>query len=234
MYYQNTSRVFTTEELNGGKISKPKYQHHSDMKAFFKEVDPVVNSVIAMSDIHSVTTKTIDSMIKKKVINKNVIVITTGDMAGTGKSGPAGDANPYDDYVKILKHCYRFYFVQGNHDIYDKRVFELVNTDGVPCYVHNQVVQTPIGTIAGVSGIVVPDDKVDKSRHKYSNLDYSKWITNLKKQGNIDVMLTHMPPADDALFVPIHMFGHCHEKQYYYHRSDSLCLNMDSRVIKFV
>lgn len=234
-YYSLTTRIYTEEVLNGGKMRKPKYAHHSDMKAMFGDnVPEEITGVIAMSDIHSVTGMTIDSLIKKKTINKGTIVISTGDMAGTGKSGKDGDANPYDDYLKIIPAAHSFYLVQGNHDIYDERIAELTNSDGSPCCVHGHTIQTPIGTIGGINGIVNPDNAVDHTRHKYSAKEYVReyraYIDNPP-----DIFLTHQPPDQHFKpFASIHMFGHCHWKDYHREENGCLLLNMDSRVIKFV
>lgn len=113
LYHETGSRVFTEEILNGGKIHKKKYRHYADINTFFT-AKPQASSdlkVIAMSDIHSITDKVITDLIRKKHINKNTIVITTGDMAGNGRSGAAGDDNPYDSYVKILKAAHSLYLV---------------------------------------------------------------------------------------------------------------------------
>lgn len=228
-YYEHGSKIYTYEVLNGGKMQKPKYVHRADMKAFF---GTDTYKVIAMSDIHSVTNMTVDELIKKNIINKTTVVITTGDMAGIGITGKDGDHNPYDDYVKILKAAYLFYFVQGNHDIYDARVFDLINSNGTPCCVHNKIVDTVIGKIAGVNGIIVPDHARCPDRHKYNKKEYNTWVNHLKDKA-LDIFLTHMPPSETTLMAPIHMFGHCHAKKYYYHQGKSLCLNMDSRVIIF-
>jgi predicted phosphodiesterase len=226
-YIESGSRVFTEECLNGGNINKKKYRHYADLKRFFGDVP--VEKIIAMSDMHSITNNVIDTLVKKGNIDKKTIVICTGDMAGTGRLGAPGDANPYDSYVKILNACYLFYFVQGNHDIYDQRVFSLINTDGTPCCVHNQIIKTPIGIISGVNGI--SSSNVDEMRHKYDSKKYNDWIDRHRKNTDIDIFLTHMPIKYE--FARIHMFGHAHNDKYYQQRGNSICLNMDSRVIMF-
>ena len=40
-----------------------------------------------MSDIHSITTLVVDDLIRKKAIDNNTIVITTGDMEGDFSTG---------------------------------------------------------------------------------------------------------------------------------------------------
>lgn len=203
------------------------------MKACFgDEIAANDLKIIAMSDMHSVTNPVVTQLIRKKHINKNTVVILTGDMAGNGRSGAPGDENPYDSYVEILKHAHSLYFVQGNHDIYDpKALYELHNEDGTPCCVHNTVVQTPIGTIAGVNGIITPN--ADESRHKYTEKQYNSWISKFTKRKDIDIFLTHMPIRRENVFAKVHMYGHAHADKYYYTHNDSLCLNMDSRVIMF-
>lgn len=229
-FIENGSRVFTQEVLNDGKLTKPKYRHYSDLKACFPKADSSVTKVIAMSDIHSVTSQVVDSLIKKGNIDSSTIVICTGDMAGNGRSGPSGDCNPYDDYVKILKAARAFYFVQGNHDIYDERALKLMNSDGTPCCVHGRAIKTPIGVISGLNGIT--NEVEIKERHKYTNDKYKNWVKQIRKMGPIDIFLTHQPFQDNPI-APLHLFGHAHAKKFYTYNGQSLMLNLDSRLVLF-
>uniref|UniRef100_A0A6C0J5D4 Calcineurin-like phosphoesterase domain-containing protein n=1 Tax=viral metagenome TaxID=1070528 RepID=A0A6C0J5D4_9ZZZZ len=44
-----------------------------------------IKRIVAMSDIHGTTSEVIMSLIKRKIIDKDTIVICTGDMGGTNQ-----------------------------------------------------------------------------------------------------------------------------------------------------
>lgn len=229
-YYELNSKLIGQESLNGGKILKPKYRHYVDKSGLFRDISEPSCSVVAMSDIHSLSVEYVKALVKAKHINSNTVVIMTGDMAGTGGTGAAGDADPYPTYCYVLQHCLALYLVQGNHDIYNSEVKQLKNADGTPCCVDDIVVTTPIGTIGGVNGIVNVTE--DHARHKYLEYEYMKKYERVRSQ-NPDIMLTHQPPRDDMIFAKLHLYGHAHAKKHYSEKgsSNSTCVNMDSRIL---
>jgi len=225
-YYELNSKLIGHEPLNGGKMLKPKYRHYVDKTGLFNTDTEL--SVVAMSDIHSMSVEYVTKLVKSKHINKNTIVIMTGDMAGTGRSGAAGDYDPYEMYQYVLPKCHLLYLVQGNHDIYNSKVNDMVNTDGTHCCVDNSIVNTILGTIGGVNGIIT--EEANHERHKYTEKEYMKKYEYVKRL-NPDIMLTHQPVKDDMVFAKLHLFGHAHAKKHYYEHNGSTCVNMDSRIL---
>lgn len=190
--------------------------------------------LIIMSDIHSITPKVIDDLIKSKKIDKDTIVITTGDMAGNGKMG--GDADPYNDYLKINQHAGLFYFVQGNHDTYNPKCKDLVNSDGTYCCVEGRLQNTPLGTISGVNGIETIEKKVNKDKHKYDSELYNKRLRFTLK-GKPDILLTHQPIEKDLLkkyhLPKYHIHGHNHFDNHF-RIEDYVMINLDNKIMEFI
>ena len=231
-------------EYVGKKLKpKPKTFYTFKNNGFFT-LDSETRLLI-MSDIHSITLDVIDSLVKKKKIDKNTIVITCGDMAGNGHIG--GDGNPYDSYVKILESSKLFFFVQGNHDDFDKRANLLKNSDGSTCCVEGILQTTPIGTITGLNGVIAKDKYVNPKKHKYSQeLYYERldYILKLKP----DIVLTHQPLSDDditrqkSIHVPkIRICGHQHNEDWFVmsHNQDTgklehISMNMDNKIAEFI
>jgi predicted phosphodiesterase len=174
------------EELNGGKIKKPKYLHYATLRDMFPNISNDVKTVIVMSDMHSITRKIIDELIKRKLITKTTVVITCGDMSGSQKLG--SNANPYDDYCKLQVSAMVLYFVQGNHDQEDERVYSLRNDDDTPCCVHNIVIDTVLGRIGGVNGIIGKDG----NNHTFDEAKYQLFIDSVIEQSP-QIFLSHMP-----------------------------------------
>lgn len=190
-----------------------------------------VRRIVAMSDIHGATTEVVHSLIhKRKIIDKDTIVICTGDMGGAdGKMG--GLLDPTKDYCAIKDACRAFYFVQGNHDLDVSAVHNTwTNEDGTPCYLHRKVVDTAIGRIGGVSGIIVAKGKVAIERaHIYTEEDYDAMLQEVLQQ-KPEILLTHTP-LESNLGVSRHLFGHAHFEEYIGLGEDgSLSLNMDRRI----
>jgi len=196
---------------------------------------PKNTKLLLMSDLHTATTYIIDDLIKKKKIDKNVIVISTGDMAGNGKMG--GDADPYDDYVKINKHAKLFYFVQGNHDVFNQKCKELKNDDGTYCCVEGRVQNTPFGTISGINGIETSANKVKVLKHKYSSEIYNKRLKFSLMTFEPDIFLTHQPIKKDILekyhLPKYHLCGHYHMEDYFQTDDDHTMINLDNRILEF-
>lgn len=173
-----------------GKKNKPKPKMFVKYKNNNLFNLPKDTSLLIMSDIHSITSDVVDDLIKKKIINKNTYVFSCGDMAGRGNIG--GDGNPYDSYLNIKNNSKGFYFVQGNHDAYDERCLQLKNDDNTLCHVEGILQETPLGTISGVNGIYIENDKTERNKHKIREKLYKKrlgFVLNLKP----DILLTHMP-----------------------------------------
>lgn len=190
--------------------------------------------LLLMSDLHTATTKIIDDLIKIKKICKNTIVISTGDMAGNGKIGGNGD--PYPDYLKIKNTAYSFYFVQGNHDIFNKKCRDLQNDDGTFCHVEGKIQQTVIGSITGLNGITTFDCRVDKKKHRFSEELYEKrleYVLNLKP----DILLTHQPLKKETLkkyYLPkIHLCGHYDINDFFQSDKDYTMINLDGKIMEF-
>jgi predicted MPP superfamily phosphohydrolase len=188
--------------------------------------------LIIMSDMHTATSDVFDDMIKKKIIDKNTIVITTGDMSGNGKMG--GDSDPYDDYVKIQQNAKCFYFVQGNHDILNKKCEELVNDDGSHCMVDGRLVNSPLGTIGGINGIETNDSKVDHNKHKYSTKTYQKKL-EFALNSRPDILLTHQPINKNRLTIlpKYHLCGHQPIEPCFVINSDYTMINLDNKIMEF-
>ena len=180
--------------------------------------------LILMSDLHSLTDFIIDDLIKKKKIDKNTIVISTGDMAGNNKIG--GDGSPYESYLKILKHCNKFDFVNGNHDIYNEKYIDIKNDDNTNCMVDMIIVNTIIGKISGLNGIEVSDDMVNHHLYKYSSDEYNKKL-NIVYAMEPDIILTHQPLKN--IIKGINMCGHYHIDPHI----QSNQINMDNKILIF-
>lgn len=203
--------------------------HHCRLHATFPDAPASVHKVVCMSDMHSATSEVIDKLVKSKTIDKNTIVICTGDMAGNNKMG--GDADALPDYVRLRDAAQALYLVQGNHDIYNADVMHLINDDGTWCCVDQRAVDTPLGRIAGVNGIMT-DTRPTMERHKYPKIEYMKRLKHtlaLKP----DILLTHTPLTDIPYNVPIHLFGHAHMDPYIDLSHNGLRLNMDGRIFLF-
>lgn len=218
------------EMLNRGKL-KYKSLHRCKKSVTWTQLETQSSKrIVAMSDIHGATSEVVHSLIKRRIIDQDTIVICTGDMGGeNGKKG--GLLDPTPDYIKIRDVASAFYFVQGNHDLDREGLHSTwINKDGTPCYLHRKVVKTPLGRIGGVSGIVAYDGREpDSDAHIYSKEEYEEMLSEVLDQ-QPDVLLTHTPLEKDALSC-IHLFGHAHFKEYI-GTSDTgaLSLNMDSRI----
>jgi predicted MPP superfamily phosphohydrolase len=188
--------------------------------------------LIIMSDMHTATGDVIDDLIKKKTINKNTIVITTGDMSGNGKMG--GDSDPYDDYVKIQQSAGYFYFVQGNHDILNEKCKDIINDDGSFCMVDGRVVNSPLGTIGGINGIETDDSKVDHNIHKYSRKTYQKKL-EFALNTRPDILLTHQPIQKSRIKIlpKYHLCGHQPIEPYFVIDDDYTMINLDNKIMEF-
>lgn len=219
------------EYIKGRKNTKIYYQYKNN--GLFSL--PENTKLIIMSDLHTATTEIIDDMIKKKRINKNTIIITTGDMAGNGKMG--GDADPYDDYLKIHKHAKLFYFVQGNHDLFNEKCKELINDDGTICGVDGIVQDTLLGTISGINGIETKDTKANKLKHKFSHKVYHKKLKFVLSKYNPDILLTHQPIDKEILvkyhLPKYHLCGHHHIDDFF-QTNDYTMINLDGRIMEFI
>lgn len=117
-------------------------------------------------------------------------------MVNQKKIGSNGD--PYNSYKKILENSNKFYFVQGNHDISDDKFNLLLNDDLTPCAVDSIVVDTPIGKMAGINGII-DDNNIDYNYHKYSSTEYNKKLLNILEL-KPDIILSHQPISGNRLF----------------------------------
>lgn len=166
--------------------------------------------IIAMSDIHSATDYVVSDMVKKGIIDKYVVVLSCGDMAGNStKLGT--NVDPYQSYLSIRNAAKAFYFVQGNHDIYSDQSQQLCNDDGTRCCVDQLVQNTVIGKIGGVSGIEAKKEP-EPNRHIYDSLVYTRRFNKMIRCSP-DILMTHQhyPLASTDMGISnihIHLCGH--------------------------
>lgn len=190
--------------------------------------------LILMSDLHSMTEFIVDDLIRKKIINSSTIVITMGDMSGDNKRiGANGD--PYNSYKKILANSNKFYFVQGNHDIYDEKFVHLLNGDLTPCMVDSIVVDTPIGKIAGINGIQVDDELVNHNSHKYSSQEYNEKLQKILEL-NPDIILSHQPILNIDFVshkTKYYISGHYKIEPFIDIKNNIASINVDNKIIIF-
>jgi predicted phosphodiesterase len=221
----STTLSFVKETMKNGRIQH-KSLHRCRLRDTWPNADPRIKRIVAMSDMHGAAPAVIQTLIQRNLIDKDTIVICTGDMGGkNGKLG--GLLDPTTEYECIRQHCLAFYFVQGNHDVNVPDHAKFVNGDGTPCYLHGKTITCLwLGcTMAGVSGIWT--DHPDESSHKYSRDKYES-LMNARIKTMPDVLLTHQPPINTT--AKIHLFGHAHADDYVTTTDSSLKLNMDGRV----
>ena len=200
--------------------------------------------VIAMSDMHDNTPKIVEKLNQFFKL-QHFVVLSTGDMAGTGVYGSDDDPTPSYEYLSKLAKEY--YFVQGNHDLpcginkgFEKKI---KNKQNKLCMIQNgDSVKSLIGKIAGVNGII--SDK----KHPYK-MSHDKYITYLKKglQKKPYILMTHDTPsikeyignadilATTQKYKPnIHLYGHCHHPTFYNVVNGVKYINLDKRIIIFI
>jgi predicted MPP superfamily phosphohydrolase len=222
---------FREERLNRGRVKAKSYHYCKLSPTFAMAKKNGVKRVIAMSDIHSMTADVVDWLISTRRITPQTVVITTGDMAGNGRLGEDGD--PLQQYIRLRDAALALYFVQGNHDDFNPQALALRNSDGTPCCVDGDVIQTPLGAIGGVNGITVLDEHVEPAKHKLSAVDYNAQYRRVLSMGPT-IMLTHQPvEREDMAANCIHLFGHAHHDNYADYDETTLSLNMDGRVFQF-
>jgi predicted MPP superfamily phosphohydrolase len=230
---------FVTEYFKKGKM-RHKSIHYCKLSDTFPDVNrDIINNIIIMSDIHGATTEAINLLIKKKLMTDKSLVITTGDMCGDPHPDKnlGTNADPYHDYVTINDTVPYFYFVQGNHDLSNRKTYDLKNVDGSSCYLDQKVISTPIGRIGGVSGIVVPETNINDKLHKYDEETYIERLTDILDR-KPDVLLTHMPifnlNLDNSIMDNLlYFFGHTHYTNYILDTEPGLSLNRDGRIFVF-
>lgn len=199
------------------------YSHGHPIYLFHEDVFGQKNIIIT-SDLHDKSKNIFTKLNQLNMLTPTTLLIMCGDMAGDGTKGSDGD--PYPVYKKLSEIVGELYFVQGNHDIYNNKSFELCNKNGNPCCVDNICVDTIIGRIGGVNGII---GKNNLSRHKYREEEYFSKISNILSQ-QPDILLTHEAPeiientmtkhikhnGNHKLFemvngkIKYHIYGHCH------------------------
>ncbi len=218
------------EDLKRGRTHKT-FQYMSNNDVFKLTED--ICKVLIMSDIHSATPFVVCDLVDSGVIDQETIALTCGDMAGNGKMG--GNADPIAEYKAILDAAHRFYFVQGNHDVYYKEALHLKNSDGTYCCVDGRLVNTPLGTITGVSGII---GNSNPELHIYDAVTYrEKYRKAVALQP--DILLTHQPPPEPDVdkhkyTTPlIQICGHWHAEDDAFQilHNGILRINSDNRIL---
>lgn len=153
-------------------------------------------------------------------------------MSGESKK-IGGNGDPYNSYKKILENSNKFYFVQGNHDIYDDKFNSLKNNDLTPCAVDSIVVDTPIGRIGGINGIEVDDNNIDNNYHKYSSEEYNEKLLNILEL-NPDIILSHQPISNIDFSehkVKYYISGHCKIDPFIQIKDDLALINVDNKIL---
>lgn len=208
----------------------------NSIKIYTCESELFNSKVILMSDLHNDTQLILDNLIYLHDISE-YYVICIGDMAGDGTFG--GDGDPTEYYEFILKHAKGLYYVQGNHDLPNKKI--LTNKDKSKCMIQNgKISYTPLGKIGGVNGII------SNRSHPYK-LPENEYLQFLNKYHgkNIDILLTHDTPKvsyigqelilNSSLFIApkVHIFGHCHynDETMIKNINGTTFINVDARVI---
>lgn len=220
------------ENIKNGKIKIKNYYIYQG-EPIFKI--PKGMNLILTSDLHTATGDIMKDLIKKKIINKNTIVISTGDMAGNGTFGGNGD--PYKDYVNIKNNCHSFFFIQGNHDYKNDNCKNLQNSDGTFCHVDDRVENSIIGLIGGIDGIMVDECREDKNKHKFREIDYSNKLRYILKK-KPDILLSHQPIEKrilEKVYLPkFHLCGHYHIDNYVQIYDNHVMINLDGKIIEFI
>ena len=215
-----------------GRKSVQKYYNYMSNDGTFRIAEPI-NRVLLMSDLHTATPRIIEDLVHKGIITGETVVLSCGDMAGNGKFG--GDADPTEAYKVICANARAFYFVQGNHDLPNPEANALRNGDGTLCAVHGVCVDTIIGRIGGVNGVI--GDPVRNERHDART--YNRMLKDVIAQ-RPDILLTHQPPNIGAdrhegygpQNVPIHVCGHyAYEGDFMVRTEYGWILNCDSRIL---
>jgi Icc protein len=216
-----------------GRKTVQKYYCYMNNEGTFRQTESVTR-ILLMSDLHSATPKIIEDLLSKGIITKTTVVLSCGDMAGNGKFGD--DSDPTESYKVISANARAFYFVQGNHDLPNPEAMALRNDDGTPCAVHGICVDTIIGRIGGVNGIIGDPYRNERYDHK----TYSRLLKDVIAQ-QPDILLTHQPPTVAATEsevsygpqrVPVHVCGHYpYEGDFMVHSQYGLVLNCDSRIL---
>lgn len=190
---------------------------------------------ILTGDLHTYGLQVFQTLHSYIDLNK-FIVLSVGDMAGNGNKG--ADVDPTELYTFINEHSKKFYYVQGNHDLQSPTTSDHNIVDGT-------VVNTEIGKIGGVNGII--SDK--KRLYRLPEKEFLQHIQSSLNQ-NINILLTHETPAlpvfDPKYKTPcigqkslysslksplIYVYGHCHHTVFYHYISGIHFINADARVI---
>lgn len=194
-------------------------------------LDPT-QQFILLSDMHDLAPK-IASILKKKDLLKDSIVIAAGDMAGTGKLGSDGD--PIGVYSVLRDEAQALYFVQGNHDYFNPEAERLTNKDGSFCSLDRCVVELGSGLVLGGVHGIIGKDKPEV--HKFLPGTYRSYLKQVLKRGP-DVLVTHDTPKtiDHRILYgktkpKIHLFGHSHYDEMIFEQEGVLSVNLDGRVL---
>lgn len=213
-------------------------ERHDTKELIIIQSDHFPLPVIAMSDIHAQTQLVIDKLDEKFYLEQ-FLVLTCGDMAGSLTMATDGD--PTDFYWQFLQKSLGFYFVQGNHDTPSKENIKILH-ESDNMVKNGSSVNTPIGKISGVNGIIS-----DKSHpYKMSQDEYLKHL-NKALSSKPYILMTHDTPALPKLkgneeiykmaskYKPkIYFYGHCHHKEFHHHINGTNYFNLDGRILVFV
>ena len=206
--------------------------------------------VLVTSDLHAWCDK-IFKLLDEYIALEHFIVITAGDMGGPPIFGYDGD--PTEQYEFMLEKAKEFYFVQGNHDLPGicNKQKDLTNDCGSYCGLRDgKSIKTDIGSIGGVNGTM------SNKAHPYKMPEkkYLKYISDLLRKSRPRILVTHDTPSlpltyetskdrfvgNEKLYKLIsqykpliHIYGHCHHPEFYYHIEGVHYFNVDARVVIF-
>jgi predicted phosphodiesterase len=180
--------------------------------------------IILTSDLH---TKGLEvfKLLNDQGYLKDTVVLCAGDMCGDGTKGTNMDAMPLYKFILSTNVSY-LYFVQGNHDLFSNEQETLKNKDGSYCCLHNKSVESPVGLIGGINGIIGKDDAI---HHKYAENKYIKMLDKLNDQ-KLDIIMTHDVPRKSNP-AKLHVYGHHHQKYVWFYVNKQLTCNVDARII---
>lgn len=213
-----------------------------DFIEYIEVVTDIPHPVVITSDLHHNAVELMDVIAAKVERARDFVLLSAGDMAGTGILGSNGD--PTLAIERACSYFKKVFFVNGNHDEVSHILQGKRNSDGSYCHLHNRV-QTidELGIIAGVDGII----SRKKLLHRTPKKDYMCILQNMVVSSP-QWLLTHEIPQIPEIVnkasgdfdlretvvksqTRFHIFGHRSFKQFYGTLGNTTFINVDSRVV---